>query len=36
VVFLHQGAVVEQGSPAAVLDDPQHPALVEFLARVGR
>ena len=35
IVFLHRGEVVEQGAPAAVLDDPQHPALVEFLARVG-
>ncbi|MBT2504037.1 amino acid ABC transporter ATP-binding protein [Curtobacterium sp. ISL-83] len=34
IVFLHQGEVVEQGDPAAVLDHPQHPALVEFLARV--
>jgi ABC-type histidine transport system ATPase subunit len=35
IVFLHRGEVVEQGTPAALLDDPQHPALVEFLARVG-
>jgi ABC-type polar amino acid transport system ATPase subunit len=35
IVFLHRGEVVEQGTPAAVLDAPQHPALVEFLARVG-
>ncbi|MCY1693074.1 amino acid ABC transporter ATP-binding protein [Curtobacterium sp. SL109] len=35
IVFLHRGEVVEQGAPTAVLDDPQHPALVEFLARVG-
>jgi ABC-type polar amino acid transport system ATPase subunit len=34
IVFLHQGEVVEQGAPAAVLDTPQHPALREFLARV--
>jgi ABC-type polar amino acid transport system ATPase subunit len=34
IVFLHQGEVVEQGAPAAVLDDPQHPALRAFLARV--
>ncbi|KIQ05413.1 MULTISPECIES: amino acid ABC transporter ATP-binding protein [Curtobacterium] len=34
IVFLHRGEVVEQGSPAEVLDHPQHPALVEFLARV--
>ncbi|MFZ7087590.1 amino acid ABC transporter ATP-binding protein [Curtobacterium sp. RRHDQ10] len=36
VVFLHEGAVVEQGPPAAVLDDPQHPALRAFLERVAR
>jgi ABC-type polar amino acid transport system ATPase subunit len=34
IVFLHRGEVVEQGAPAAVLDDPQHPALQTFLARV--
>jgi ABC-type polar amino acid transport system ATPase subunit len=34
IVFLHHGEVVEQGGPAAVLDDPQHPALRAFLARV--
>ncbi|PZE27108.1 peptide ABC transporter ATP-binding protein [Curtobacterium sp. MCBD17_028] len=36
VVFLHEGAVAEQGSPDAVLGDPQHPALRAFLARVQR
>ena len=34
IVFLHRGEVVEQGTPAEVLDAPGHPALVEFLARV--
>ncbi|GAA1493633.1 amino acid ABC transporter ATP-binding protein [Curtobacterium herbarum] len=34
IVFLHRGEVVEQGTPAAVLDTPQHPALQAFLARV--
>jgi ABC-type polar amino acid transport system ATPase subunit len=34
IVFLHHGEVVEQGAPGAVLDDPQHPALRAFLARV--
>ncbi|PZE89606.1 amino acid ABC transporter ATP-binding protein [Curtobacterium sp. MCBD17_008] len=34
IVFLHEGEVVEQGAPAAVLDAPQHPALRAFLARV--
>ncbi|AMM22283.1 peptide ABC transporter ATP-binding protein [Frondihabitans sp. PAMC 28766] len=36
IVFLHRGEVVEEGEPAAVLDDPSHPALREFLARVSR
>ena len=36
IVFLHQGSVVESGAPAAILDAPQHPALVEFLSRVAR
>ncbi|WP_413600960.1 amino acid ABC transporter ATP-binding protein [Curtobacterium sp. Curtsp57] len=35
IVFLHRGEVVEQGTPAEVLDAPAHPALVEFLSRVG-
>ncbi|MFJ3378808.1 amino acid ABC transporter ATP-binding protein [Curtobacterium sp. NPDC090217] len=35
IVFLHRGEVVEQGTPAEVLDAPTHPALVEFLSRVG-
>ncbi|ROP58784.1 amino acid ABC transporter ATP-binding protein [Curtobacterium sp. ZW137] len=35
IVFLHRGEVVEQGAPAELLDAPQHPALVEFLSRVG-
>lgn len=34
IVFLHHGEVVEQGTPAEVLDAPRHPALIEFLARV--
>ncbi|MFJ3385716.1 MULTISPECIES: amino acid ABC transporter ATP-binding protein [unclassified Curtobacterium] len=35
IVFLHRGEVVEQGAPAELLDAPKHPALVEFLSRVG-
>ncbi|PZF67679.1 ectoine/hydroxyectoine ABC transporter ATP-binding protein EhuA [Curtobacterium sp. MCPF17_047] len=34
VVFLDHGRVVEQGPPAAVLDDPQHPRTRSFLARL--
>ncbi|MFI9505565.1 amino acid ABC transporter ATP-binding protein [Nocardia sp. NPDC052566] len=34
VVFLDAGAIVEQGPPAAVLDDPQHPRTRAFLSRV--
>ncbi len=32
VVFLDKGAVVEQGSPAAVLDRPSHPRTKRFLS----
>jgi polar amino acid transport system ATP-binding protein len=34
VCFLDEGRIVEQGPPAAVLDDPQHPRLRRFLERV--
>ncbi|RZS89923.1 polar amino acid transport system ATP-binding protein [Motilibacter rhizosphaerae] len=34
VVFLDEGRVVEQGPPACVLDDPQHPRTREFLSKV--
>jgi polar amino acid transport system ATP-binding protein len=34
VVFLSGGTVVEEGTPAQVLDDPQQPATREFLRRV--
>jgi len=34
VVFLKEGVLVEQGPPEQIFDDPQHPATVEFLARV--
>ncbi len=36
VVFLKEGVLVEQGAPAQIFDAPQHPATVEFLARVRR
>jgi polar amino acid transport system ATP-binding protein len=34
VVFLVDGAVVESGTPADVLDDPQQPRTQQFLAKV--
>lgn len=34
VVFLKEGVLVEQGPPEQIFDAPQHPATVEFLARV--
>jgi polar amino acid transport system ATP-binding protein len=34
VVFLVDGAVVETGTPSAVLDDPQQPRTRQFLAKV--
>ncbi|MFE6847326.1 amino acid ABC transporter ATP-binding protein [Streptomyces sp. NPDC057686] len=34
VVFMDAGAVVEQGPPAAVLDDPQHARTRAFLSKV--
>jgi polar amino acid transport system ATP-binding protein len=34
VVFLDGGRIVEQGTPAEVLDNPQHPRTREFLSKV--
>ena len=34
VCFLHDGVIYEQGSPAAVLDDPEKERTKRFLARV--
>ncbi|WP_439691378.1 amino acid ABC transporter ATP-binding protein [Curtobacterium sp. SP.BCo] len=34
VVFLDHGRVVEQGPPAQLIDDPQHPRTRDFLSRV--
>ncbi|GMA85342.1 hypothetical protein GCM10025868_05920 [Angustibacter aerolatus] len=34
VVFLDEGRVLEQGTPAEVLDHPTHPRTREFLSRV--
>jgi len=34
VVFLDHGRIVEQGPPAQLIDDPQHPRTRDFLSRV--
>ena len=34
VVFMDGGVIVEQGTPADVLDHPKTPRLQEFLAKV--
>lgn len=34
VVFLSNGELIEQGTPEQIFDAPQHPATLEFLARV--
>ena len=34
VCFLHDGAIVERGAPAQVLDDPQQPETQRFLRRL--
>ncbi|MEP4557557.1 MULTISPECIES: amino acid ABC transporter ATP-binding protein [Cobetia] len=34
VVFIHQGSIVEEGTPEEVFDTPQHPRTQSFLARV--
>ena len=33
VVFMHQGVICEQGTPAQVFDTPQQQETKEFLAR---
>lgn len=35
VVYLKDGVIVEQGTPAQIFDNPQHPATREFLSRSG-
>ncbi len=35
VCFLHEGAIVERGAPAAVLDAPSRPETQRFLRRIG-
>ncbi|WP_122519320.1 amino acid ABC transporter permease/ATP-binding protein [Pannonibacter phragmitetus] len=34
VVFMDQGRIIEQGPPALVLSDPQHPRTRDFIAKV--
>jgi len=34
VMFMNEGQIVEQGTPAAIFGAPQHPRLQEFLSRV--
>jgi glutamine transport system ATP-binding protein len=36
VIYIHEGAIVEQGKPEAVFDNPQHQRTQSFLARVLR
>ena len=34
ILFMDEGQIVEQGTPAQVFDNPQHPRLQEFLSKV--
>ena len=34
ILFMDEGEIVEQGTPAQVFDNPQHPRLQEFLSKV--
>ena len=34
ILFMDEGKIVEQGSPAEVFDNPRHPRLQEFLSKV--
>jgi len=34
VVFMDQGVIIEQGTPAQIFDNPQNPRLKDFLAKV--
>ena len=34
ILFMDEGKIVEQGTPAQVFDNPQHPRLQEFLSKV--
>ena len=34
ILFMDEGKIVEQGAPAQVFDNPQHPRLQEFLSKV--
>jgi len=34
IFFMDEGKILEQGTPAEVFGNPQHPRLREFLAKV--
>ena len=34
VVFMDEGKIVEVGTPAEIFDNPQHPRLKDFLAKI--
>ena len=34
VLFMDQGQILEQGTPADIFDNPQHPSLKDFLSKV--
>ena len=34
ILFMDEGKIVEQGTPAEIFDDPKHPRLKEFLSKV--
>jgi ABC-type polar amino acid transport system ATPase subunit len=34
VVFMDEGQILEQGEPAQLFDNPQHPRLQDFLSKV--
>jgi polar amino acid transport system ATP-binding protein len=34
VIFMDEGKIVEDGTPQAIFDNPQHPRLKDFLGKV--
>lgn len=34
VLFMDEGVIAEQGSPAEIFDHPTHPRTIEFLSKV--
>ena len=34
VLFMDQGQILEQGTPADIFDNPRHPRLKDFLSKV--